>query len=191
MARRPGPDLGERDLLAVRPALEQDREAVHRAPDGGPGPVVGLAELPGPLGRRPQQRDVRRERRVRDLARLGQQQLVDPAAEDRADDVQLVEPDRVRAAGPQARHLPGADHHAAGGEHLLQLAGLPDAAVGGGQPEVPLHGASPFQRSAARCWPATQASSTWVACTWTYRTVVPVQECPSSSWMANRVIPDW
>src|SRR6266849_9300951 len=64
MARRPGPDLGERDLLAVRPALEQDREAVHRAPDGGPGPVVGLAELPGPLGRRPQQRDVRRERRV-------------------------------------------------------------------------------------------------------------------------------
>ena len=122
---------------------------------------------------------------------LGQQQFADVAAEYRAHDVQLVELDRVRLAGPQARHLPRTDHHAAGGEQPLQFAGLPDAAVGGRQPQVPLHLASPFHRSAACCCPATQASSTCVPCTWTYLAVVPVQECPSSSWMANRVIPAW
>ena len=62
-------------------------------------------------------------------------------------------------------HLPGADPQARLGEHPLQLAGLPDAAVSGGQAQVPLHGPSPFRRPAARCWPAIQASSTWVA--WT------------------------
>jgi hypothetical protein len=36
-----------------------------------------------------------------------------------------------------------------------------------------------------------RAARRWMAWTWTYRTVVPVQECPSSSWMANRVIPAW
>ena len=36
------------------------------------------------------------------------------------------------------------------GEQTLQLAGLPDAAVGGGQAQVPLHGINPFNRSAAR-----------------------------------------
>ncbi len=73
------------------------------------------------------------------------------------------------------RHLPGTDHHAAFGEQALQLAGLPDAAVGGCEPQVPLHLASPFHRSAARCCPATQASSTCVLWTWMYRAVVPVQ----------------
>ena len=37
------------------------------------------------------------------------QQFRDIAAEHGADDVQLVEPDGVRLAGPQARHLPCAD----------------------------------------------------------------------------------
>ena len=35
-------------------------------------------------------------------------------------------------------------------------------AVGGGQPQVPLHDSSPSRRCAARFWPATQASSTRV-----------------------------
>src|SRR5262249_38014730 len=102
-------------------------------------------------------------------------QLADVAAEHRADDVQLIQLDRVWLAGPQARHLPGTDHHAAFGEQALQFAGLPDAAVGGRQPQVPPHLASPFHRSAARCSPAAQASSTCVPWTWMYRAVVPVQ----------------
>ena len=80
-----------------------------------------------------------------DLGGLGDQQLLDPAAEHGADDVQVVELDAGRAARPQPGHLPRADHQARLGEHPLQLAGLPDAAVGGGQPQVPLHGASPFK----------------------------------------------
>jgi len=46
------------------------------------------------------------------------------------------------------------------------FAGLPDAAIGGRQPQVPPHLASPFHRSAARCCPAAQASSTCVPWTW-------------------------
>ncbi len=75
--------------------------------------------------------------------------------------------DAGRVAGPQPGHLPRADHQVAVGEHPLQLAGLPDAPVGGCQPQVPLHFLSPFSRSAARCWPAIHASSTWVPGTWT------------------------
>ena len=75
---------------------------------------------------------------------LGNQQLAGLAAEHRADYVQADELDGVRAARPQARHLPRADDHAPVGEHLPQLAGLPDAAAGGGQPEVPLHDRLPL-----------------------------------------------
>jgi hypothetical protein len=48
-------------------------------------------------------------RGLRDRVGFGQQQFLHPAAEHGADDVQLVEPDGIRLAGPQARHLPGAD----------------------------------------------------------------------------------
>src|SRR5208282_3669710 len=104
--------------------------------------------------------------RPADLAGLDDQQLFDPAADHGADDVEIIELDAGRAARPQPGHLPGADLQARLGEHPLQLAGLPDAPVGGGQAQVPLHGPSPFSRPAARCWPAIQASSTWVAWTW-------------------------
>src|ERR1035441_4804577 len=102
-----------------------------------------------------------------DLVRLGDQQLLDAAAQDGADHVEVGQLDAGRVAGPQPGHLPGADDQVAVGEHPLQLAGLPDGAVGGCQPQVPLHFLSPFSRSAARCWPAIHASSTWVPGTWT------------------------
>ena len=106
--------------------------------------------------------------------------FLDAAAEDGAQHVEVVQLDGVGVARPQARHLPGADHHAALGKHPLQLTGFPDAAVGRGQTQVPLHWANPFHRSATRRCPVTQASSTWVVWTWMYRAVVPVQACPSS-----------
>ena len=92
-----------------------------------------------------------------DSAGLRDEQLLDSAAEDGADDVQVPELDDVGLAGPQARHLAGADDQAAVGKHALQLAGLPDTAVGRGQAQVPLHWASPFHRSATRRCPVTQA----------------------------------
>jgi hypothetical protein len=58
------------------------------------------------------------------------------AAQHRTDDVQLLELDGVGRARPLPRQLPRADHQAALGEHALQLASLPDAAVGGPLPEV-------------------------------------------------------
>ena len=57
--------IGERDALAVGPAVEQRGQAVDRAPGGGSGPAVGLAEvLPGALGGPRATADVGRERRV-------------------------------------------------------------------------------------------------------------------------------
>ncbi|MGA6160412.1 Tn3 family transposase [Stenotrophomonas sp. NPDC087984] len=57
------------------------------------------------------------------------------------------------------------------GQAPLELGGFPDFLVRGGQPQVPLHRRSPSSRCAARCCPATQASSTRVCWTWTYRPV--------------------
>src|SRR4051812_32191773 len=111
-----------------------------------------------------------------DLCRLGDEELLDSAAEHPADDVEIIELDAGRPAGPQAGHLAGTHDQATFGKQALQLAGLPDATVGGGQPEVPLHGRSPFSRSAARWFPAIQASSTCVRCTWTYCIVVATQQ---------------
>src|SRR6266851_5598136 len=114
MARRPGPDLGERDALAVRPALEQDRQAVHRAPDGGPGPVAGLAGLPGPPGRRARQRDARRERRVLPAGRERCPVLAPVAGGPRAAvaaavDAVAAAPGGERRAAVQAVHRGGSD----------------------------------------------------------------------------------
>ncbi|MEV7108023.1 hypothetical protein [Streptomyces atroolivaceus] len=75
-------------------------------------------------------------------------------------DVQLVELDGVRLAGPQARHLSRADHHGRSAS-IRWSSPAPDAVVGGRQAKVSLHWASPLHRSMARRCPATQAS--WVS----------------------------
>ena len=71
--------------------------------------------------------------------RLGDQQFVDGAVEHGAEYIEIVELDGVGVARPQARHLAGADHQAALGQHPLEFAGLPNAAVGRGQAQIPLH----------------------------------------------------
>jgi hypothetical protein len=94
-----------------------------------------------------------------DLVRLWDQQLADLATQRHADDVEVGQLHAGRIARPQTGHLPSGDHQAVLGQRVLQLAGLPDSPVRGGQPQVPLHDSSPSKRCAARCWPATQASS--------------------------------
>ena len=175
-------DLGVPDSVAgLVPGQHDDQRAADPEPHSPP-PAAGLAAAPGQVEPPGQPRVARvgagaliepgevpagLEQPALDPAagRLGDQQLPHPAAQHGADDVQVGQLDAGRAARPQPGHLPGADRQARLGEHPLQLAGLPDAAVGGRQAQVPLHGPSPFRRSAARCWPAIQASSIWVA--WT------------------------
>jgi len=62
----------------------------------------------------------RRPRRG-DSARFRDEQFLDSAAEDGADDIQVAELDDVGLAGPQARHLAGADDQAAVGTSRIYL----------------------------------------------------------------------
>ena len=153
--QRPGAAAGPARAGLV-PAGEVVAAAAHAGIQGAPG-TARRAAAGGARGahgggkERPSRRrgmtaGRRGGRRRRALRRgaglrdgLGDQELADLAAEDGADHVQVGELDGIRVPGPQAGHLARADDQAAAGEHLLQLAGLPDAAAGGGQPEVPLH----------------------------------------------------
>src|ERR1019366_7298691 len=58
----------------------------------------------------------------------------------------------------------------AGPQRGRQHRGLPAGRGAGG------HGSSPFSFPAARCWPAIQASSTWVRWTWMEFMVVGLEE---------------
>jgi hypothetical protein len=103
--------------------------------------------------------------RAADLLRLGDQQVADLAAEDDADDVQVLQLERDGLPRPQTGHLPRRDHQPVLGQTPLELRSLPDPIVRGGQPQVPPHRTSPSSRFVARFIPATQASSTRVC--WT------------------------
>ncbi|GGJ70646.1 hypothetical protein GCM10010121_096590 [Streptomyces brasiliensis] len=94
-----------------------------------------------------------------------------------ADDIQVVELEGDRLAGPQPGHLPRRDHQPVLGQ------------VRGRQPQVPPHRISPSSRFAARSVPAAQASSTRVCWTWTYRIVVAIQECLKTSSIASKSSP--
>ena len=55
-----------------------------------------------------------------------------------------------RGGGPQRRHLPGADLQPGVGQAAAHLGRLPDAALGGGHPQVPAHQLTPFPYRAGR-----------------------------------------